>query len=183
MIKLRSIDTGAPARMPPALLLSLALALGGCAAPYTLPDPAARSPQPAQGSSSARDRDSATGFPGRDDRGSADAGVETGSGRGSADAPPAATSASMALLEQSRSERAAGSYTAAASSIERALRIDPGNALLWLELGEVKLADGDPQQAQMMARKALTLAGRDAEIAARAERLIDRAARCGSAGC
>nr|MBO2513705.1 hypothetical protein [Gammaproteobacteria bacterium] len=95
---------------------------------------------------------------------------------------PAMPPAAVALLEQSRDQRAAGSYAAAAASIERALRIDPNNAELWLELGEIKLDDGDPQQAEQMARKALTLAGGDRFVASRAERLLTRAASC-SRGC
>jgi tetratricopeptide (TPR) repeat protein len=82
--------------------------------------------------------------------------------------------ASVVLLERSRDERAAGSYAAAAASIERALRIDPNNPLLWIELAEVKAAEGDDDQAEMMARKALTLAGPDRSIVARADRLVDR---------
>jgi tetratricopeptide (TPR) repeat protein len=86
-------------------------------------------------------------------------------------------SASAALLERSRAEQAAGSYDQAAASVERALRIEPNDPALWLELGEIKLAAGDAQQAGLMARKALTLAGDDGRLAARAERLIDAAAR------
>ena len=93
--------------------------------------------------------------------------------------PPAAA----ALLEQSRGQRAAGSYAAAASSIERAIRIDPNNAGLWLELGEIKLDEGDPQQAEQMARKALSLAGGDPSVTSRAERLLARAASCSRGRC
>src|SRR5690606_30572163 len=100
-----------------------------------------------------------------------------------AEPPPRAAPASVALLEQSRDQRAAGSYAAAASSIERALRIDPNNAELWLELGEIKLADGDPQQAEQMARKSLTLAAGAPAVAARAERLRALAASCARGGC
>ena len=85
---------------------------------------------------------------------------------------PPANAASIALLERSRGERDAGRYAAAAASLERALRIDPNNALLWIELAEVKAADGDRAQAEEMARKALTLAGNDGSIAARARRLL-----------
>ena len=98
-------------------------------------------------------------------------------------AEPAMPPAAVALLEQSRGQRAAGSYAAAASSIERAIRIDPNNAGLWLELGEIKLEDGDPQQAEQMARKALTLAGGDPAVTSRAERLLARAASCARGGC
>jgi Flp pilus assembly protein TadD len=87
--------------------------------------------------------------------------------------PRQENAASAGLLEQSRDERAVGSYAEAAASIERALRIDPNNPALWIELAEVKAAEGDLDQAEMMARKALTLAGSDRSIMARAERLLD----------
>jgi tetratricopeptide (TPR) repeat protein len=86
-----------------------------------------------------------------------------------------ASSASSALLEQSRAQRAAGSLPAARASLERALRLDPNNAGLWLELGELELQTGNTAQAATMARKAMTLAGRDARLSARAERLLDAA--------
>jgi tetratricopeptide (TPR) repeat protein len=83
-----------------------------------------------------------------------------------------ASGASGALLEQSRAQRAAGSLPAARASLERALRLDPNNAVLWLELGELELQTGNAAQASEMARKALTLAGRDARLTTRAERLL-----------
>lgn len=86
-----------------------------------------------------------------------------------------ARSASESLLAESRTARAAGRYPQAAASIERALRIDPNNAELWLELGEIQLAQGNAPQAASMARKALTLTGGDRELEARAERLLRRA--------
>ncbi|HLF11588.1 MAG TPA: tetratricopeptide repeat protein, partial [Gammaproteobacteria bacterium] len=86
------------------------------------------------------------------------------------------SSASRSLLTQSRAERAAGSYTQATASLERALRIDPNNAVLWIELGEIQLETGNTEQARMMARKALTLAGGERAVEAQAERLL-RAAR------
>jgi Flp pilus assembly protein TadD len=83
-----------------------------------------------------------------------------------------ASGASGALLEQSRAQRAAGSLPAARASLERALRLDPNNAALWLELGELELQTGNATQAATMARKAMTLAGRDARLTARADRLL-----------
>jgi len=83
-----------------------------------------------------------------------------------------ASGASSALLEQSRAQRAAGSLPAARASLERALRLDPNNAALWLELGELELQTGNSTQAATMARKALTLAGRDRQLTDRAERLL-----------
>jgi hypothetical protein len=83
-----------------------------------------------------------------------------------------ATVASDALLAQSRTQRAAGSLPVARATLERALRLDPNNAEVWIELGELELQTGNTTQAAVMARKALTLTGRDARLAARAERLL-----------
>jgi tetratricopeptide (TPR) repeat protein len=83
-----------------------------------------------------------------------------------------ASGASAALLEQSRAQRAAGSLPAARASLERALRLDPNNAVLWLELGELELQTGNLTQAATMARKAMTLAGGDRRLTDRAERLL-----------
>jgi Flp pilus assembly protein TadD len=83
-----------------------------------------------------------------------------------------ASGASGVLLEQSRAQRAAGSLPSARASLERALRLDPNNPVLWLELGELELQTGNATQAATMARKAMTLAGRDGRLATRAERLL-----------
>jgi len=162
------------------VVLLLCAAVGGCAAGPTFqspgrPGPVTSRPAPTAPQAPADESPRSADANG----GSADVGEDLRLGR----AAPAEAPASLALLAQSRSERAAGSYAAAASSIERALRIDPNNAALWVELGEIKLADDDPEQAQMMARKALTLAGGNPGIAARAERLIDLAAACARGVC
>jgi len=81
--------------------------------------------------------------------------------------PPASPTA--ALLEQGRRQSAAGEYDQAVASVERALRIEPANPWLWLELAQVHRAAGNERQADAHARKALSLAGTDraAEQAAR----------------
>lgn len=86
------------------------------------------------------------------------------------------SAASQSLLAQSRAERAAGNYPQASASLERALRIDPNNPVLWLELGELHLQAGNSAQAEMMARKALSLAASDRSLEARADRLLRAAA-------
>jgi tetratricopeptide (TPR) repeat protein len=83
-----------------------------------------------------------------------------------------ATAASGVLLQQSRAQRAAGSLPAARATLERALRLDPNNPEVWIELGELELQTGNLTQATAMARKALTLTGRDSRLASRAERLL-----------
>ena len=82
------------------------------------------------------------------------------------------SSASVALLDQSRADRVAGRLDQAAATIERGLAIDPNNASLWIELAEIRLVQGDRDQADTLARKALTLAGADRSIAERADRLV-----------
>ena len=75
-------------------------------------------------------------------------------------------------MQQSRAARAAGNYGQATATTERALRIDPNNPALWLELGEIALATGDTKQAETLARKALSLAADDRAVTAQAERLL-----------
>jgi tetratricopeptide (TPR) repeat protein len=87
-------------------------------------------------------------------------------------APSATAGATQALLAQSRAARAAGSYTQASATIERALRIAPSDARLWVELGEIELASGDAAQAATLARKALTLAADDSGVVADAQKLL-----------
>lgn len=91
----------------------------------------------------------------------------------SVDAPASATAA---LLDQSRRQSASGQYPQAAASVERALRIEPGNPWLWLELAQIHLASGNIRQAEANARKALSLSGTDRTAEQRARRLLDRLA-------
>lgn len=88
-------------------------------------------------------------------------------------ARPAPSRAATSLLDQARTERASGRLAQAAATVERALTIEPNDPVLWLELGEIRREQGDPGQAEVMARKALTLAAGDAAIERRAARLID----------
>lgn len=82
------------------------------------------------------------------------------------------SNATRALLTQSQAEREDGNLGGAAATIERGLSISPDDALLWVELGEIRMAQGDAQLAEEMARKALTLTDRNSTVAARARRLI-----------
>jgi tetratricopeptide (TPR) repeat protein len=71
---------------------------------------------------------------------------------------PTLSPASRALVSQAQAQLASKNYAVAAGSIERALRIEPDNALLWIELGKVRQAEGNYLQAENMARKALSMA-------------------------
>ena len=72
---------------------------------------------------------------------------------------PTLGAASRALVSQAQIQMATKNYTVAASSLERALRIEPDNPLLWMELGKVRLAEGNYVQAENMARKAVSMSG------------------------
>lgn len=85
--------------------------------------------------------------------------------------------ASTALVNQARTQAAAGNYAGASASIERALGIEPNNPLLWIELGQVRQAEGNFEQAENLGRKALSLAGGDPRTQAAAWRLIADALR------
>lgn len=65
--------------------------------------------------------------------------------------------ASRALVGQAQTQLASKNFAVAASSIERALRIEPGNPLLWIELGKVRQAEGNYVQAENMGRKAVAM--------------------------
>ena len=82
------------------------------------------------------------------------------------------SAASSALLQQSRSQQRAGDTNLAAATIERAIRIDPRNPWLWLELGQLQLSNGDYSQAESLGRKAMSLAIRDDSVGAASQRLI-----------
>lgn len=81
---------------------------------------------------------------------------------------PAAT----ALVAQAHRQASGGDYGQAAVTLERALRIEPDNPLLWIELGRARLGENNPVQADAMGRKALALATGDAGAQAAAWRLI-----------
>jgi hypothetical protein len=81
-------------------------------------------------------------------------------------APPATRqfhlgTAATALVAQAHRQAAAGDPQLAIGSIERALRIEPDNPLLWIELGEIHEAAGHFDQAAGMGHKALQLATGD----------------------
>lgn len=92
-------------------------------------------------------------------------------GRPSDGAGPSA-GATAALVTQSRAERDTGNLGGAAATIERALTIAPEDAQLWMELAEIRMEQGDWDQAEEMARKALTLTAERSEVAERARRLL-----------
>jgi tetratricopeptide (TPR) repeat protein len=82
------------------------------------------------------------------------------------------SSASRSLVDQAHAQMAAGNFVVAAGSIERALRIEPNNPLLWIELGKVRQAEGNYAQSENLARKALSLATGDPRAQSSAWHLV-----------
>jgi Tfp pilus assembly protein PilF len=85
---------------------------------------------------------------------------------------PTLGAASRALVNQAQTQMATKNYVIAATSIERALRIEPANPLLWIELGKVRLAEGNYVQAENMARKAVSMSVNAPRAQSSAWRLI-----------
>jgi cytochrome c-type biogenesis protein CcmH/NrfG len=65
----------------------------------------------------------------------------------------------------------------ASSTLDRALRIEPSNPLLWIEMGRIRLVEGDAHQAETCARKAFALASGDQRALSGAGHLLADALR------
>lgn len=85
--------------------------------------------------------------------------------------------ASRALVGQAQTQLASSNFALAASSIERALRIEPDNPLLWIELGKIRQAEGNYGQAENMGRKAVAMSVHAPRAQAAAWRLIAESLR------
>ena len=85
---------------------------------------------------------------------------------------PTLNPASRSLVAQAQSQAAAKNYSVAAASLERALRIEPDNPLIWIELGKVRQAEGNFLQAENMGRKAVSMTQAAPKTRSAAWRLI-----------
>lgn len=85
---------------------------------------------------------------------------------------PEMGAAARALVNQAQEQVRARNFDGAAATIERALRIERDNPLLWLEMGKVRLAQGNFTQAEAMGQRALSNAGPYPRTQAAAWRLI-----------
>jgi tetratricopeptide (TPR) repeat protein len=90
----------------------------------------------------------------------------------------------IALLDLAHTDNEAGRREAAGASLERALRIEPRNPWLWHELAQLRLTQGQYEQAISMARKSNSFAGQDRRLQALNWRAIGdaRVAQGDSAG-
>jgi len=85
--------------------------------------------------------------------------------------------ATQSLVTQAHGLLSHGDMDGASSTLDRALRIEPNNPLLWIELGRVRLVESDSHQAESCARKALALASGDKAAQAQSGRLLVDALR------
>jgi len=90
-------------------------------------------------------------------------------------AVPSGSAAVTSLVTSARADAAAGRHLQAASSLERALRIEPRNPHLWQELARVRLRQGDYAQAESVAARSNSWAGGDSRLRAENWRLIAQA--------
>lgn len=148
----------------PGLVVSLALLLGGCPSPWTRPEPQGNgpvSPQPPEPASPAAPPAPAPPPP-------------------RPPQPPREnhlSPATRSLVTQAHTLLAHGDIDGASATLDRALRIEPSNPLLWIELGRVRLVDGNAHQAEVCARKALALASGDPAAQGQAGRVLADALR------
>lgn len=63
----------------------------------------------------------------------------------------------LALLDSAGQQQRQQQYVAAAASLERAIRIAPRDAELYLELAKVRFQQNNRQQAEQLCRKAMAL--------------------------
>jgi tetratricopeptide (TPR) repeat protein len=106
--------------------------------------------------------------------------ASTGDGAPTVDAPRQASPdnpAVVALLNRANQDARAGRHDVAAASLERAIKIDPGNAWLWHRLAGARLDQGRAGEAASLAAKSNALAVGDAGLQARNWRLIARVHR------
>jgi Tfp pilus assembly protein PilF len=89
--------------------------------------------------------------------------------------PVSENSAVLALVDSARNDNAAGKPDSASATLERALRIEPRNPVLWHELAQIRLQQGSPDQAASLAAKSNAWAGRNRALQAANWRIISRA--------
>jgi tetratricopeptide (TPR) repeat protein len=92
---------------------------------------------------------------------------------------PAATlsPASKALVAQAQTQRNKGDLPGATVTLERAMRIEPNNPLLWIEMGRLRMAQRNYAQAEGMGRKALAMSVGDDRTQSQAWQLIAESLR------
>lgn len=92
---------------------------------------------------------------------------------------PEGNQAVVALLDDAATYVGEGELDKAAAALERALRIEPRNASIWHDLGQIRLHQRKFNQAESMASKSNSLASSDRGLKAKNWHLIAVARRAG----
>ncbi len=150
-----------------ALLLGTALLVGGCLGPEPRPTPPAGALPPV----------SPSGLPPPSPPATAPAAPPPPARPAAAPRENHLSAATRSLVTQARTQMARGDLDGASSTLDRALRIEPNNPLLWVERGRLRIAENDARQAEGCGRKALSLAAGDRRTQSQAGRLLADALR------
>jgi len=94
---------------------------------------------------------------------------------GSADSGASMGKAANSLLEKAESQQQDGDLSGAASTLERAVRIESRNPLLWNRLANVRLQQGHSDLAVEFASKSSEFAGSDEALKQNNSEIIDKA--------
>jgi predicted Zn-dependent protease len=105
------------------------------------------------------------------------ASAQDGVAGGPAPAGVTGNPAVVALQDTAERQANAGQLDAAAASLERALRIESRNPVLWSNLALVRLEQGETQQAEYLAVKSNSLAPGNRDLQARNWQIVAQARR------
>jgi predicted negative regulator of RcsB-dependent stress response len=89
--------------------------------------------------------------------------------------PVSDNTAVVALMDTARTDIANGKLDSAVAPLERALRIEPQNPLVWQELAKLRLQQGQYQQAEGLAARSNGWAGSNKTLRAENWRIIGEA--------
>ena len=81
----------------------------------------------------------------------------------------------LALLDNALRQAGSGDLEIATATLERALRIEPRNPLLWHHLALIRLQQGKLQLAASLAAKSNSLIKQDPELMEKNQRIIEQA--------
>jgi len=89
--------------------------------------------------------------------------------------PVSENGAVLALVDSAQADMDAGQTDNAAAKLERALRIEPQNPVLWQKLAKLRLQQGQYQQAEGLAARANGWSGNDKQLRTENWRIIGQA--------
>ena len=80
-------------------------------------------------------------------------------------------------MTQAETQRKKGDLPGASVTLDRAMRIEPNNPLLWIEMGRLRMDQRNYPQAESMGRKALAMSVGDDTTQSAAWELIGQSLR------